>query len=92
MTARRLGVALTPMDRDAVEAIRAANPRPTPTGSVVPPEADPELDALTAYGTPSELREKLGAWASGADIQMVALPPGIAWETIETTLEAAAGR
>ncbi|MFB8003876.1 LLM class flavin-dependent oxidoreductase [Nocardia sp. NPDC056000] len=76
--------------KDAVEAIRAANPRPTPTGSVVPPEANPALDALTIYGTPTEVREKLDTWAPGSDIQMIVLPAGIPWETIEQTLEAVA--
>ncbi|MCU1641267.1 MAG: Luciferase-like, subgroup [Nocardia sp.] len=76
---------------EAVQAIRTANPRPSPTRSVVPPEAEPALDALTAHGTPTQLRDKLDAWASDVDIQMIVLPAGIPWETIETTLEAAAG-
>jgi len=76
---------------DAVQAIRTANPRPSPTHSVVPPEADPALDALTAYGTPTQLRKKLDAWSTDVDVQMIVLPAGIPWETIETTIEAAAG-
>lgn len=77
--------------RDAVQAIRTANPRPSATHSVVPPEAESALDALTAYGTPGQLREKLDSWATDVDVPMIVLPAGIPWETIETTLEAAAG-
>ncbi|MBJ8343698.1 LLM class flavin-dependent oxidoreductase [Antrihabitans sp. YC2-6] len=72
-----------------VDAIRVANPRPSPTHSVVPPEARSALDALTAYGTPTELKAQLDGWSTDADILGIVLPAGIPWETIEATLTAA---
>lgn len=76
---------------DEVQAIRDANPRPSPTRSIVPPEAEAALAAFTAHGTPDQVRATFDRWAPDADIQMVVLPAGISWETIETTLVAAAG-
>jgi alkanesulfonate monooxygenase SsuD/methylene tetrahydromethanopterin reductase-like flavin-dependent oxidoreductase (luciferase family) len=74
----------------AVEAVKAANPRPRPQGGTVPAEARVVLDEFTAHGTPSQVREQLERWDSVADVTLVALPPGIAWDAIEATLRAAA--
>jgi alkanesulfonate monooxygenase SsuD/methylene tetrahydromethanopterin reductase-like flavin-dependent oxidoreductase (luciferase family) len=74
----------------AVEAIRAANPRPRPGEAVVPPEARVVLDEFTAHGTPGQVREQLERWDSVADVTLVGLPPGMPWEAVEATLRAAA--
>jgi alkanesulfonate monooxygenase SsuD/methylene tetrahydromethanopterin reductase-like flavin-dependent oxidoreductase (luciferase family) len=74
----------------AVEAIRAANPRPRPQDGTVPAEARVVLDEFTAHGTPSQVRAQLERWDSVADLTMVALPPGMAWDAVEATLRAAA--
>jgi hypothetical protein len=74
----------------AVAAIKAANPRPRPQGGTVPAEARVVLDAFTAYGTPGQVGEQLERWDGVADVTLVGLPPGMAWEAIETTLRAAA--
>jgi alkanesulfonate monooxygenase SsuD/methylene tetrahydromethanopterin reductase-like flavin-dependent oxidoreductase (luciferase family) len=73
-----------------VEAVRAANPRPSPHRGVVPAEAEVLLEALTASGTPETVRERLEPWHKAADIVMVGLPAGVPWPTIEATLRAAA--
>lgn len=75
---------------DAVEAILAANPRPSPRHGVVPAEAQPVLDQLAVSGTPAQVRDRLEAWDRLADIVMVGLPPGLPWQHIEATLRAAA--
>jgi alkanesulfonate monooxygenase SsuD/methylene tetrahydromethanopterin reductase-like flavin-dependent oxidoreductase (luciferase family) len=73
-----------------VEAVRAANPRPSPTRGVVPVEAEILLAELTAYGTAEKVRERLEAWDQVADIVMVGLPAGVPWPMIEATLRAGA--
>jgi alkanesulfonate monooxygenase SsuD/methylene tetrahydromethanopterin reductase-like flavin-dependent oxidoreductase (luciferase family) len=75
---------------DAVQAIRAANPRPSPAHGIVPGEAQVILDQFTAYGTPDQVRDNLERWDSAADILTIGLPPGLGWPAIETTLRAAA--
>jgi alkanesulfonate monooxygenase SsuD/methylene tetrahydromethanopterin reductase-like flavin-dependent oxidoreductase (luciferase family) len=74
----------------AVQAVLAANPRPSLHSGIVPPQAQVLLDQLTAHGTAAEVRDQLESWAGMADITMIALPPGLPWETIEATLRAAA--
>jgi alkanesulfonate monooxygenase SsuD/methylene tetrahydromethanopterin reductase-like flavin-dependent oxidoreductase (luciferase family) len=74
----------------AVEAIKAANPRPRPQHGTVPAEARVVLEAFTAHGTPGQVREQLERWDSVADVTLVALPPGMAWDAVEATLRAAA--
>jgi hypothetical protein len=74
----------------AVEAIKAANPRPRPLDGTVPAEAQVVLDEFTAHGTPGQVREQLERWDSVADVTLVALPPGMAWDAVEATLRAAA--
>jgi alkanesulfonate monooxygenase SsuD/methylene tetrahydromethanopterin reductase-like flavin-dependent oxidoreductase (luciferase family) len=74
----------------AVEAVRAANPRPRPQEGTVPAEARVLLEEFTANGTPGQVREQLERWDGVADLTMVALPPGMPWDAVETTLRAAA--
>ena len=75
---------------DAVQAILEANPHPRPDGGVVPAEAQVVLDQFTASGTPSQVRDQLAWWNDAVDLAMIGLPPGLPWDTIETTLRAAA--
>jgi len=74
----------------AVEAVRAANPRPRPQDGTVPAEARVLLDEFTAHGTPGQVREQLERWDSVADVTLVGLPPGMPWDAVEATLRAAA--
>ena len=73
-----------------VEAIRAANPRPSPSSGRVPGEGEAVLSQLTATGTGGQVRAQLERWDDGADIVVIGLPPRIPWQVIETTLRAAA--
>ena len=73
-----------------VQAIIAANPRPSPRHGTVPPEAQIVLDQLGAYGTRDQVREQLQLWDHAADIVTILLPPGLPWPFIEATLRAAA--
>lgn len=75
---------------DAVEAIRAANPRPSPAHGIVPGDAQVILDQFTAYGTPDQVRDHLQRWHGAVDILMIGLPPDLGWPAIEATLRAAA--
>jgi alkanesulfonate monooxygenase SsuD/methylene tetrahydromethanopterin reductase-like flavin-dependent oxidoreductase (luciferase family) len=74
----------------AVEAIKAANPRPRPQDGTVPAEARAVLDEFTASGTPGEVREQLERWDGVTDLTMVGLPPAMPWDAVEATLRAAA--
>ena len=73
-----------------VQAIIAANPRPSPRRGTVPPDAQVVLDQLAACGTCDQVREQLQPWDRAADVVTILLPPGIPWPTIEATLQAAA--
>jgi alkanesulfonate monooxygenase SsuD/methylene tetrahydromethanopterin reductase-like flavin-dependent oxidoreductase (luciferase family) len=73
-----------------VQAIIAANPRPSPRRGTVPPGAQVVLDQLAAYGTCGQVREQLQRWEHAADIVTILLPPGMPWHNIEATLQAAA--
>jgi alkanesulfonate monooxygenase SsuD/methylene tetrahydromethanopterin reductase-like flavin-dependent oxidoreductase (luciferase family) len=73
-----------------VQAILAANPRPSPRRGSVPAQAQVVLDQLAAYGTRDQVREQLQPWDHAADIVTVLLPPGMSWRSIEATLLAAA--
>jgi alkanesulfonate monooxygenase SsuD/methylene tetrahydromethanopterin reductase-like flavin-dependent oxidoreductase (luciferase family) len=73
-----------------VQAIIAANPRPSPLRGTVPPGAQVVLDQLAACGTSDQVREQLQPWDRAADIVTILLPPGLPWPTIEATLHAAA--
>ena len=74
----------------AVQAVLAANPRPSPQHGVVPAEAQVVLDQLTAHGTPGQVRDQLEPWDAAVDVVMVGLPPGLPWDAIEATLRAVA--
>jgi alkanesulfonate monooxygenase SsuD/methylene tetrahydromethanopterin reductase-like flavin-dependent oxidoreductase (luciferase family) len=74
----------------AVQAIRTANPRPSPTRGIVPGDAQVILDQFTAHGPPDQVRDQLESWDTSVDILMIGLPPDLDWPTIETTLRAAA--
>lgn len=73
-----------------VQAIIAANPRPSPRQGIIPPSAQVVLDQLAAYGTRDQVREQLQSWDHAADIVTIVLPPGMPWPAIEATLQAAA--
>jgi hypothetical protein len=73
-----------------VQAILAANPRPSPRRGTIPPSAQVVLDQLAAYGTCDQVREQLQPWDHAADIVTILLPPGLPWPSIEATLRAAA--
>ncbi len=73
-----------------VQAIIAANPRPSPRHGTVPPGAEAVLGQLAAYGTGDQVREQLEPWDRAADIVTILLPPGMPWHNIEATLRAAA--
>jgi alkanesulfonate monooxygenase SsuD/methylene tetrahydromethanopterin reductase-like flavin-dependent oxidoreductase (luciferase family) len=70
-----------------IDAVIGAN---TPKfAAAVPPEADRLLEELTAFGTPSEARERLAQWhTAGADMPLVFLRPNLSPEEIERTLSA----
>ena len=74
----------------AVQAILAANPRPSPDHGIVPAEAEAVLDQLAAHGTPSQVSDQLERWDGAVDLTMIGLPPGLPWPLIDTTLRAAA--
>ncbi len=73
-----------------VQAIIAANQRPSPRRGIIPPGAQIVLDQLAACGTPDQVREQLQPWDRAADIVTILLPPGMPWHNIEATLRAAA--
>jgi alkanesulfonate monooxygenase SsuD/methylene tetrahydromethanopterin reductase-like flavin-dependent oxidoreductase (luciferase family) len=73
-----------------VGAVLAANPRPSPRRGTVPPDALALLDQLAAHGTRDQVREQLRPWDRAADVVTIALPPGLPWPSIESTLSAAA--
>jgi alkanesulfonate monooxygenase SsuD/methylene tetrahydromethanopterin reductase-like flavin-dependent oxidoreductase (luciferase family) len=73
-----------------VQAILAANPRPSPRHGTVPRDAEVILDQLTAHGTSAQVRQRLLSWDRAADIVTILLPPGLPWPSIEATLLAAA--
>jgi len=73
-----------------VDAIIAANPRPSPQRATIPPDGQVVLDQLAAAGTCDQVREQLHAWEGTADIVTILLPPGMPWHNLEATLRAAA--
>jgi alkanesulfonate monooxygenase SsuD/methylene tetrahydromethanopterin reductase-like flavin-dependent oxidoreductase (luciferase family) len=73
-----------------VDAIIAANPRPSPSRATVPPCARPVLDQLAVYGSRDQVSDQLEQWDHAADIVTILLPPGLPWPVIEATLRAAA--
>jgi hypothetical protein len=73
-----------------VQAIIAANPRPSPRRGTIPTSAQVILDQLAAYGTCDQVRDQLQPWDHVADIVTILLPPAMPWPNIEATLLAAA--
>jgi hypothetical protein len=73
-----------------VQAIIAANPRPSPRRGTAPPSAQVVRDQLAACGTCDQVREQLQPWDRAADIVTIVLPPGMPWHNIEAALQAAA--
>jgi alkanesulfonate monooxygenase SsuD/methylene tetrahydromethanopterin reductase-like flavin-dependent oxidoreductase (luciferase family) len=63
----------------AVQAILAANPRPSPDSGIVPAEAEAVLDQFAAHGTPGQVREQLDRWDGAVDLTMIGLPRGLPW-------------
>jgi len=72
-----------------VAAVQAANPRPRPSGGVIPGDAERILDEFAAYGTSAQVRDRLECWDTAVDILMVGCAPGLPWDMIERTLYAA---
>jgi alkanesulfonate monooxygenase SsuD/methylene tetrahydromethanopterin reductase-like flavin-dependent oxidoreductase (luciferase family) len=72
-----------------VHAIQAANPNPRPHAGVIPNEAEAVLEQFAAYGRAADVGSQLEAWDSAADIVLITLPAGLAWECLEATLRAA---
>jgi alkanesulfonate monooxygenase SsuD/methylene tetrahydromethanopterin reductase-like flavin-dependent oxidoreductase (luciferase family) len=70
-----------------VDAVLAAN---TPKfAGVVPSDAEKLLEELIVFGTPSDARRRLAAWhATGAELPILLLRPGLSVEEIEFTLSA----
>jgi alkanesulfonate monooxygenase SsuD/methylene tetrahydromethanopterin reductase-like flavin-dependent oxidoreductase (luciferase family) len=66
---------------DAVEAVLAANPRPSPRHGVVPAEAQPVLDQLATYGTPAQVRDRLETWGRCGRRRDAGAAPGPALAT-----------
>jgi alkanesulfonate monooxygenase SsuD/methylene tetrahydromethanopterin reductase-like flavin-dependent oxidoreductase (luciferase family) len=73
-----------------VNAIVAANPKPSPKRATVPVDGQAVLDQLAAYGTGDQVRDQLKPWDEAADVVSILLPPGLPWPTIEATIVAAA--
>jgi alkanesulfonate monooxygenase SsuD/methylene tetrahydromethanopterin reductase-like flavin-dependent oxidoreductase (luciferase family) len=73
-----------------VQAVRDANPQPSPRTGRIPAAAEALMDQLTASGTPQHVRAQLERWDAVADIVMIGLPPGVPWAAVERTLRVAA--
>jgi alkanesulfonate monooxygenase SsuD/methylene tetrahydromethanopterin reductase-like flavin-dependent oxidoreductase (luciferase family) len=73
-----------------VQAIRAANPRPSPHKAIIPLEAQVILDQFAAYGPASRVREQVEPWDHTVDVVMIGLSPGLPWDSLEATVRAAA--
>lgn len=74
----------------AVEALRAANPRPVPGGVVWPRTADPLLEQLVA-GLGQDLGADLAAWDAEADLVAVGVGPGTRADVLAAVEAAAPG-
>jgi alkanesulfonate monooxygenase SsuD/methylene tetrahydromethanopterin reductase-like flavin-dependent oxidoreductase (luciferase family) len=61
---------------DAVDALRRANPRPTPGGLVWPGVADPLLDQFGAHGDADDVAAALARWDALTDVVTVLVGPG----------------
>lgn len=73
-----------------VDAVMAANPKPSPKTAIVPTEAEALLDQLTAFGPPDQVQTALAKWDARVDVTMVGVTPGAPWSQIEAILHAGA--
>lgn len=60
---------------DAVDAVRAANPRPVPGRMIWPDDAEPLLAELAVVGDAAAVAERLRGWDRHADVVAVATGP-----------------
>jgi alkanesulfonate monooxygenase SsuD/methylene tetrahydromethanopterin reductase-like flavin-dependent oxidoreductase (luciferase family) len=74
---------------DAVDALRAANPRPVPGGLTWPDAADPLLEQFAAYGDADDVARGLARWDDLTDVVTVLVGPG-SRSSVMATVEAAA--
>jgi alkanesulfonate monooxygenase SsuD/methylene tetrahydromethanopterin reductase-like flavin-dependent oxidoreductase (luciferase family) len=74
---------------DAVDALRLANPRPTPGALTWPSVADPLLEQFAAYGSADEVARGLTRWDSLADVVTVLVGPGPLSSVLATVRAAA---
>ncbi|MGI9624183.1 MAG: LLM class flavin-dependent oxidoreductase [Acidimicrobiales bacterium] len=73
-----------------VEAVVEANPNPSPTNSVIPPEAEALLEQFAVYGDDSGVADQLQTWDQAADIAVIGLSPGQSREDLARVVTAAA--
>lgn len=73
-----------------VDAVIAANPKPSPRTAVIPPEAEVLLEQLTAFGPPEHVQTALAKWDARVDVTMIGIAPGTPWPQIEAILHAGA--
>ncbi|MGA9278641.1 MAG: hypothetical protein WBV89_16925, partial [Ilumatobacter sp.] len=73
----------------AVDAIRTANPRPTPGSIVWPRQADDLLAQLAVFGDPDGVSAGFDVWDRLTDVVAVGIGPG-SIATVSALIEAAA--
>ncbi len=73
-----------------VDAIIAANPRPSPSAGEVPAQAERLLDQVAVWGGADAIRRGLDRWKAAADVVMLNIRPGAPWDEIEAILHAGA--
>lgn len=75
---------------DAVDLIRAANPKPSPKRGEVPAAAEALLEQTAVYGSAAEALAGLERWDAVTDVTMLNVRPGVPWPQIEAILRAGA--
>jgi alkanesulfonate monooxygenase SsuD/methylene tetrahydromethanopterin reductase-like flavin-dependent oxidoreductase (luciferase family) len=75
---------------DAVEAVKKANPKPSPRHGEVPADAEVLMEQLTVYGSADKVREELKLWDAVVDITSLGFPPGTPWPSMEAAIRAGA--
>lgn len=73
-----------------VAALRAANPKPSPSHCDFPAESRVLLDQLLVSGSPDAVRDGLSEWDEIVDLQVISMIPGDPWEKIERRLKVCA--
>ena len=73
-----------------IAALKAANPKPSPTACEFPDESRVLLDQLMVSGQPDEVRAGLSKWDEIVDLLYVGVPPGESRENIENQLKVCA--